>query len=251
MTPETVPATAPKRRRFRWLRWLVLLVLASVLFVCVVAYWLVGTQGGAEYAFGRIQGWIGKATKIEGIEGSIGGVLKIKTFEIVRPDLVVRIEGLEADISPVYFSRLTVHRLHAKSVEVRTAPPQHPGPPSKSPPRFAPPFPVLLEDGAVGTFTYGIIASSDKDLVLKDIRVRGQGEGIRWKVAEGAAGTPWGKVTLSGNVAGDTPFDLDAAASLEGQLQQENVRATATAKGTLQLFEAKAEAAFAGARAGA
>jgi translocation and assembly module TamB len=253
-TPDTALAPAPAPRRRLWVRlvrWALLLGLASVLFVCVVGYWLVGTQGGAEYAFGKVQELIGKATKIEGIEGTIGGTLKIRMFEIVRPGLVVRIEGLEADISPVYFSRLVVHRLHARSVEVRTAPAQQPSPRAKAPPRFAPPFPVLLEDGAVGTFTYGGLAPGDKDLVLTQVRLRGEGGGVRWKVADGAAGTPWGKVTLSGTVAGDAPFDLDAAAAFEGTLQQESVRAKATAKGTLQEFEAKVEAATAGARAAA
>ncbi len=228
-----------------------MLVLAAILFVCVVVYWLVATEPGAQFAFGRIQQIIGTATKIEGVEGSIGGTLKIRVFEIVRPGLVVHIEGVEADISPVYASRLIVHRLHARSVEVRIAPTQHPAPPATAPPPFAPPFPLRLEDGAIGTFTYGAIASHESDLVLNDVRVSGESIGSRWKVAQGSAGTPWGNVTLSGLVAGDAPFDLDVAATFEGPVQNEKVHATATAKGTLQSMDVKAEAALNGARAAA
>ena len=110
------------RRVWRLLRWVVYLTLASLIIACAFAYWLVATEGGAQFAFGKVQELIGKATKIEGVEGSIGSVLRIGVFEIVRPELVVRIEDLEADISPSYTGRIIVHRLHANSVEIRTAP---------------------------------------------------------------------------------------------------------------------------------
>jgi translocation and assembly module TamB len=245
--------STPKTRWnwLRWLRWAVYGVLASLVLAFALAYWLVATEGGAQFAFGKIQQLIGTATKIEGIEGSIGGVLRIRLFEIVRPDLVLRIEGLEADISPVYAGSLKVHRLHARSIEVRTAPPQHAGPPAKAPPRFAPPFAVHLEDVAAGTLTYGAIASKDKDLVFREIALRAQGDGIRWKVEKAAAATPWGNATVSGTVDGDEPFDLDAAATFEGPVQNDKVHANAIAKGTLKSIEVKLEAALAGARAGA
>ncbi len=109
----------------------------------------------------------------------------------------MRIEDLEADVSPVYTGRLTINRLHARSVEVRTAP--HVTPPpvtpaqagAQSPPSFAPPFPVRLGDGGVDTFTYGAIGSADKDVVLKDIVLRGEGNATRLTIAEARAGTQY------------------------------------------------------------
>ncbi|MFZ3321757.1 MAG: translocation/assembly module TamB domain-containing protein [Usitatibacter sp.] len=248
--PETAPTPKPPRRR-RWLRWFAYAVLALLALGCAGILWLVGTQGGAEFAFGKIQQLIGTATNIEGVEGSIGGNLKIRRFEVVHPGFVVRIEGLEADISPFYAGHLTIHRLHAKSVEVRTSPSAQSNPSMKAPPDFSPPFPVRLEDGAIGTLTYGAIASHDNDLVFSDIVVRGEGEGTRWRVAEGATGTEWGKVKLKGFVAGASPFDLDVAAEFAGVLQKEAINAAATARGTLKSIEVKAEAAMAGARAAA
>ena len=230
------------------------LAYASIAFAAIVAgalFWLLETQHGAQFAFGKLRQLIGAATTIEGVEGSLGGTLRIGRFEIVKPGLVVRIEGLEAEISPAYTGRLVVRRLHARSVEVRTAPAAQPSPPSAAPPAFAPPFAVRLDDGAVGTFTYGAIASRDGDVVLKDIVLRGEGAGARWKVSEGAATTPWGKAKLSGSIAGEAPFDLEAAAAFEAQVRGEAIHAAAKAKGTLQLIELQAEAAFAQARASA
>ena len=236
------------RRAFRYLAYA---LIALLVVVAGAISWLLQTQRGAQFALGKLEAAMGAATTIEGVEGSLAGTLRIRRFEIARPGLLVRIEGLEAQVSPVFTGRLVVRRLHARSVEVRTAPAAQPSPPATAPPRFAPPFALRLDDGAVGAFTYGGIASHEGDLVLKDIVLRGEGAGARWKISEGAVTTPWGKAKLSGSIAGEAPFDLDAVAAFEGVVRRETIHATATAKGTLQLIELNAEAAVARARASA
>ena len=235
----------------RALRYLVYTVLGLAVLVAGTIYWIAGTQRGAEFVIGKLQELLGTATKIEGVEGAIGGQLRIRLFEVVRPELVIRIEDLETDISPVYTGRLTVNRFHARSVEVRTSPASHPQAAQASPPQFVPPFPVRLGDGGVGTFTYGAIGSHDKDVILTDVVLRGEGDAARWTIAEARAGTPYGKVKLSGSIAAVEPFGLDAGADFDGEVQQQPAHATAKATGTLRAIEVKVEAAAAGARASA
>src|SRR3954464_5241299 len=112
----------PARRRRRW-PWIVLILVAGVLLLVIgVVAWVFTTSQGARFALGQATRMAGEGVKLEGVEGRIGGLLRIKRVEVDRPDLYALVEDLEMDTAPLapLQGTLLVHRLAARSVEVRT-----------------------------------------------------------------------------------------------------------------------------------
>jgi translocation and assembly module TamB len=233
--PPSAPPPPPRKRR-HWLRNFAIALLALVAIIAALGYWIVATPGGAQLLLNRVAGMLGEGTKIEGVEGRIGGKLNIKSIVIDRPDLYVRVDDVELDTSPRIGGPLVVHRLYARSVEVRTA---DTGAAASLPASFKPPYRVRLEDGRVGTLRLGKLKGDPaKDLVLRDIVLRGEGDTREWRIAQAAVTTEYGTARVSGTVGNARPFTLDVDGSFDGTLQERAVKVTAKLKGTLQSFVA-------------
>src|SRR6201996_5546946 len=149
--PGPTPPRTPRRRRV--LRALGIVLLVLVLLVVAGAWWALGTTSGANVLLARAANALGQGTRIEGVEGRLGGAVRIATIEIDRPDLYVLVEGAGLDTS-ARPGLLTVHRLHARNVIVRT---YSTGAAASVPASFAPPYPIRLEDGLVSSLAVGKI----------------------------------------------------------------------------------------------
>ena len=152
----------PPRRRRHWGR-IVLVALVILLAVAgAIGYWIVATPGGAQLVLGKVASLLGKGAKIEGVEGRLGGMLRIKSIEIDRPDLYVRIDDVEIVSSPREPLASGGSRSIgcARSVEVRTA---SSNAAARVPVSFKPPYPVRIDDGRVGTLRLGAIADKARE----------------------------------------------------------------------------------------
>lgn len=260
------PAAPPPRRRLRWLWGVLAALLFLVLLAVAAVVWVLSTPEGAKLVLGRVQGALGEGTTFSDVEGRIGGTLRIGTIEVSRPDMYARIEGFEMDTSPLdpLRGRLLVHRLLARSVQVHTA---STGEAARIPVTFEPPYPVKLEEGRVGELRIGALtpearaekdvarrralvdASKDKDLVVKDILLRGEGDKRHWRVDEASVATPYGRGKVTGTLATTPPFTLEATADAQGRIGERDYRGNVRLKGTLKAIDATLDAEVAGQRA--
>lgn len=229
----------------------------GILLILLVgaATWILTTSGGAKLVLSQATRAAGGGVRYEGVEGSLGGPMKIALIEVDRPGLYARVEGFEMDASPwaPLRGRLVIHRLEAQKVEVRTV---STGEAAKVPVSFAAPHPLTLERGRVGELRLGELtqaaaaekdpaakralmdASRGRDLVVKDIALKGEGDASRWKVDEASAATPFGKGRLAGSIQTKAPFNLDARLAAEGVAAERAWRAEVAAKGTLTAIDA-------------
>jgi translocation and assembly module TamB len=223
-------------------------LVALLAILAAGTYWALYTTGGTSLVLNRVTGMLGKGAKLEGVEGSLGGRLRVKRIVVDRPDFYARLEDVELDSSPFDFLRgvLTVHRLSVGSVELRTA---DAAGAARAPVSFKPPYEVRLEEGRIGTFRHGSLKRTGEDLVLKDIRVRGEGDAREWRIAEAAVVTPQGNVSLSGKLGNAEPYAVDLTGRFEGAVQQKAIKVDAIAKGTLKAIEATVTGTVAGANA--
>ena len=169
---------------------------------------------------------------MEGVEGSIGGALRIKTIELSRPGLYVLVEDFEMQTSPVeLWGLLHINRVAAKNVEVRTASSEET---AKIPLTFEPPYALRIDDGSVGELRFGSLTreaqaekdvakrrqvmalTRDKDFVVKGVFVRGEGSKRGWTIAEARAETTYGKASVAGSAL--PPFALDATMQASGSV---------------------------------
>ncbi|HEX4782216.1 MAG TPA: translocation/assembly module TamB domain-containing protein, partial [Usitatibacter sp.] len=226
-----------------------LIVLAAiVLAIAVAGWWVIATPGGARFVLERAALMMGKGTRVEGVEGRLGGKLRVKLVLIDRPDLFVRVDDVDMDTSLGLTGGLTVHRLHARKVEVRTA---STGAAASLPASLKPPRDVTLEDGGVGELTFGALGTHDKDVVLHDIVLRGAGDKQRWRIDQAAVVTQYGKASVAGTLGNAPPFEVSLDARFEGRIEDHPATLSAKLGGTLRALEAKAEGVLAGARASA
>jgi translocation and assembly module TamB len=267
--PAAPPAApAPRRRHPWWLRalaWLVFIVMVLVVVSAAAVYWLLETPGGAQFVFNHVTPRLGQGVRIEGVEGAIGGPLRVRLIEIDRPELYVRVDDVDMDTElRAIGTRLDVRRLHVRSVEVRSF---STGAAATLPASLKPPYPVRLADGRIATLRQGAIsaeekaaqdpaerarlreASRAKDLVLHDIVVQGEGDRTRWTVTQAGVVTEYGTAHLKGTVGNASPFAVDVAADFAGKLQERALNVAAKAKGTLKAFEADVDGDLAGTRA--
>jgi translocation and assembly module TamB len=248
-----VPASPPPHRRRVWPRVvaiLVAIVVVLLLLVGAAAWWLLATPGGARFVADHVRGALGKGAAIEGVEGRIGGRLHIARIVIDRPDLYVRVEDVVLDTAPMpaLHGALDVRELGAREVEVRTASSKEA---AKIPVTFAPPFPVRLENGHVGTLRFGALGAPDqsKDVVLHDIALQGAGDKRRWTIAKAAVASEYGAAQVNGTIDNAKPFALDLHGAAQGRVQERDYRLTARVGGTLEKVEASAAATLSGTNA--
>jgi translocation and assembly module TamB len=259
---ESPPPPHTRARR----RWFVRVVLGLVVLVALAfcaALWLFNTQGGARFVLSQAVKAAGGGVRYEGVEGRLGGPMTITLIEVDRPGMYARVENLRMDASPWAWLRrhLVVHVLEADKVEVRTV---DTGEAAKLPVSFAAPYRVTLEKGRVGELRLGsltaaadgekdptkkralIEASRGKDVVVKDIALRADGDENFWRITEASAATPWAKGKLTGSVQTHKPFNLEATFEGDGVAAERPWRARVAAKGTLEAFEAKLDGEVSG-----
>jgi translocation and assembly module TamB len=262
--PLIEPAPPPgTRARRRWLRHVLALLAVLALVIAGAITWVLHTQGGARFVLGQVTRLAGDGIRYEGVEGSLGGAMRIKLIEVSRPGLYARIDDFEMESSLLgaLRGRLLVHRLQAGRVEVRTA---STGEAARVPVSFAPPRAVRLEQGRVGELRLGALgaeADAEKDparkralmdrsratdLVVKDIFLRGEGDERLWKVDEASAQSPYGKGRVAGTLQTAAPFALDARGDFEGSAGERPYRAAVVAGGTLKSVEATLDGEISG-----
>lgn len=250
---DTTPPPPPPRRRRRWALWLLLAVLAIVALVLAGAWWLVGTESGARLAIEQARGLAGEGTRIEGVQGRLLGGLKVDRIEIDRPDMYLRLEGVELDAAPPMSGVAHVRNLNVRSIEVRTA---STGEAAKIPTSFKPPYPVRVDNLSVGELRIGELvrgaprdADSAGDVVVRDIRVRAEGDKDHWTVHEASAQTPYGRARLAGTLETSAPFALKLTGDLAGRYGERDFKVGLIAHGTLKAFEANLDGDLGGTRA--
>ncbi|HUP31304.1 MAG TPA: translocation/assembly module TamB domain-containing protein, partial [Usitatibacter sp.] len=242
----------------------VLLALVVLVFVGVgVVTWVFTTPQGARLVLNRVVKMAGDGVKMEGVEGRIGGTLRIKMIEVSRPDMYARIDDFEMDTEPFAPLRgtLQVNRLSARAVELRTATTDAT---ARVPASFAPPYPVRLEEGRVGELRKGELTreaqaerdparrraimdrSRDSDLVVKNLYLKGAGDKRRWSIEEARAETAHGKGALSGNLGNASPFEIALKAGLSGMVAERPYFAAIVVHGTLKSFVAKVDGKISG-----
>ena len=223
-------------------------LLVAVLGLVTTGWWILATPGGASFILGRAASMLGKGARIEGVAGRLGGELHVKLVVIDRPDLFVRVDDVDMDTSPVFANRLTVHRLHVRRIELRTA---STGAAMSLPASLKPPHDVRLEDGAVEELVTGAIGSHDKDMTLRKIVLRGEGDSHRWRMDEAAVATQYGTASVKGTLGNAPPFEIALDGAFDGNIQDRAARLEAKLSGTLKAVEAQAHGMVAGMRANA
>jgi Uncharacterized protein conserved in bacteria len=92
-------------------------------------------------------------------------------------------------------------------------------------------------------------ASKDKDFVVRDILLRGEGDRKQWTIAQASAETSYGRAGVSGTLATTAPFALDANAEAQGKVGERPYQGTMRLKGTLKAIDAALDAQLSGQRA--
>lgn len=261
--PSPQPSPKAEGARRHWF-WRALAVVAAIVAVGVgVVLWVLTTPQGARLVLGKVQGMLGEGARLEGVEGSLGGQLRIKTIELSRPGLYVLVEDFEMDTSPVepLRGRLHIYRVAAKRVEVRTASSEDT---AKIPVTFEPPYALRIDDASLGELRFGhltreaqaekdvarrrqiMAVTRDQDFVAKNIFLKAEGGKSGWTIAEARAETTYGKAGVAGSLGTRPPFALDATVQASGSVGEHSYRANAKVKGTLEKIDAAVEGEFSG-----
>ena len=253
----------PPRRRRRW-PWIALAaMLAVITVVLLVLAWIFQTTQGTRFLIDRAASLAGEGLRLEGVQGSLGGPMHIQRIELSRPDMYVLVQDIDLDTAPFSSLRgtLFVHKLAARSMEVRTVDTQAT---AELPQALAPPYGIRLDEGRVGELRKGTLtkeagaekdaarkrslmdASRGTDVVLHDIFLRGGGDARQWTIDEASVVTAYGKGSVAGRIENKSPFAVDLKAKVEGVASDRPYRADATAKGSLRTLELALDAVVSG-----
>src|SRR5205085_1876407 len=108
------------------------------------------------------------------------------------------------------------------------------------PASLKPPHDVRLEDGAVAELVFGALGSHDKDVVLHDIVLRGEGDSRRWRIDQAAVATRYGNANVKGTLGNAPPFEVTLDGVFDAKVQERPARIEAKLAGTLKALEAHA-----------
>ncbi len=237
------PPSSPRRRR-RWVRRVLLLLLVLLAVLGLGAWYFLGTTAGARLVVEQATGFAGEGVKVQGVEGRLFGGLRIQRIEVDRPDMYIVIHDVDFDTAPPLFGRVDVRKLAIRSIEVRTV---STGAAAKIPVSFKPPHPVRVEELRIGELRLGELvrgaprdANRAKDVVVRDLFVKGGGDERHWNLEEASAVTAYGRARLAGSLGTTAPFELQAKGDFSGRFSDRDVNVSLVAKGQLTGFVADA-----------
>ena len=145
--PESArTAEAPPPRRRRWL----LRALGVLLLLLIAAgAWLLGTQGGLDFALARARAFTHGALSVQQSQGRLWGSLRLRDVQWRSADgLRVTIASVRIDYAPLALlrKRLDITRLDASGLRVSLPAPQ---PPSNAPPDLHAPLDIRIGEATL------------------------------------------------------------------------------------------------------
>ncbi len=122
MAEEPTPTQAPARRSWRWLWWLLGILLALLLVIAGTAAWLLNTTSGARFAIDRGLGVSGGQGTVENLQGNLWNGLTADSVRFATPSLELEVDALKvALVWPALWHReVVVTELAADRVRVNT-----------------------------------------------------------------------------------------------------------------------------------
>ncbi|MBL8439256.1 MAG: translocation/assembly module TamB domain-containing protein [Zoogloeaceae bacterium] len=207
--------------RRRWGR-VVGAAISALLLLAVLAFaWLAGTSAGLTWIAGAAGRLAGGEVVVEGVEGGLGGDLRIARLSYRDASLRVEARDLRLLWRPgaLRQGRLHLTELSAQTVAwAQTASDT----PAVLPASLRLPGAVVVDRLAVGDLAVEDWqdASAPPSLRLTDLVAALASDGRQHGLTDLRVGTPWGRLTLSeGRFDGQAPFPL----ALRGRLEEDRV----------------------------
>ncbi|MCX7513015.1 translocation/assembly module TamB domain-containing protein [Frateuria hangzhouensis] len=135
----------------KWLKRLGLSLLALLLLLALVLWWLLGTNAGLHFALARASGFTDGALSVRQSSGTLAGPLQLRDLRYADgKGLEVRIASAKLDLRlwPLLGKQLHVDMLDVRGVDVALPPPT-PGEPDSGPPSLHPPLAIQLDQAHV------------------------------------------------------------------------------------------------------
>ncbi|GIZ50216.1 translocation/assembly module TamB domain-containing protein [Noviherbaspirillum aridicola] len=234
-----MPTRLPTSQHGRALAWVAGIVAALLLLLAatLLAAWRTETgarmlwQAAQRFAPGKLEG--------ELLGGTLADGLRLRALRYEDAQRSVAVDSVEGawrlSFSPL---ALSIDSLALGRVELTQQP--TPPEPATMPPSLRLPLALEIRDLRVREL---IVREAGKEggTQLRDLRLQANSDGVRHRLRLQQADTPYGRVRASLNLAGDAPYPLDGAASIEGRVQEQEFRADARLSGSLETLRIDAD----------
>lgn len=245
------PARKPRRRVWRVLAWIGLILLLLVVLAIGALVLALRTEGGTRQLWSvatRLSAGM-LAGEYEGGTVATGLRLRNLVYASGEGDAATRvtIDRIDGTWSFVWSpARLHVQDLRIGNVDAKL-PPAAPEPADRTPARMPDSLSLPLAID-VDTLTLAQLsvtqgnAPTATPLVFKDLSAALHSDGARHRLTVDRLVTPYGKLQANAQLAGPRPYPLTAEALLEGEWQKETFALSATVTGSLDALRAQVEA---------
>jgi len=191
--------------RRRWLRWLVLLLLLGV---GGAAWWLLASEAGLVWAWGRAAVMLEGRLTAERVSGRLLGPLRAEGVRLEQDGMRLDVVTMALDWQPGWLlgGRLALRGVTAQGVRLQLVAPGAAGGTA------APALPVPLSvEGAV-LRDLSLLRAGAEPLLIDEVRLNGGWHGTRLSLAPLVARGSWGQVSLEGRLAAGPGQKSDLAA---------------------------------------
>ncbi|WP_373755484.1 translocation/assembly module TamB domain-containing protein [Neisseria sp.] len=231
------PSENPPKRRFRWLRVLLFVLVLLLALLAGAVYWLAGTESGLRFGLYKIPSWFKVDITSKTLKGTLWKGFSGEGWKIATEGSDIHISKLRFKWKPeeLMQPRLHITELVAGDIAVVTkpTPPKEKTPP-KLPQSVSLPFDAAVDRLETGRISVG--RSLEKQTVYAE-RVQtayaftaGNGHRLDIKSLKTAWSDSAGAVTLGAA----TPFALNSAVYTKGELEKETVHSTVRLWGSLR-----------------
>ncbi|GGC71134.1 translocation/assembly module TamB domain-containing protein [Undibacterium terreum] len=222
--------------------------LGLLVILALVLGWGIWTQSGTQSILSIVQSFGSGQWKFSGVSGRFSDELAIAELEYKTAGLRINASGVKLNWSPQALARgkLVIHTLDVAALTVASIASDKP---AQLPDHLILPIDLDIERAAVGRLAIATIDKSGHETVdteLSALTAKLESGRLQHQFTAGLS-SPWGRVQAQGSIATVKPFDLKAQltyqgrpgkdipelglqGSVQGSLQQLNIKADAQAK---------------------
>lgn len=191
------------------------LLLALLLSIPITGYWLLNSQSGLQWTFSTINRLSSNAIQFEGIHGTLQN-MQIDHIHFSSDAFQLAMQNIRVTWNPseLFKKQIRINQISIEAMNIQILPSTTEASQAVLPENLTIPSSLSIQSLTVGSVHRISAADENSDLIISNLALSLDSNGPYHRLNNLDFHTPWGVFSTSGELNGNSPFDLSAQIDL-------------------------------------